>query len=102
MALRACIWSAYRGQNGPNETVWVPCGPAFRAPQGLFRQFHGEVRRRRETPHGRAPIGEGCRHDSEPLVKLLERATTEFSGRLERANKVLHVLEEAEFKLMRP
>jgi hypothetical protein len=37
--LRADIWPVYWGQNGPNGTVWVPCGPAFRVPPGLFRQF---------------------------------------------------------------
>jgi hypothetical protein len=37
--LRACIWSVYRGQNGPTRLVWVPCGPAFRVPPDLFGQF---------------------------------------------------------------
>jgi hypothetical protein len=40
-------------------------------------------------------------HDNEPLLELLGRARAEFSGRLERANKVLDDLRAAEFKLMR-
>src|SRR5215204_567180 len=39
VTLRTCIWSVYRGQIRPNETVWVPCGSAFQVPPGLFRQF---------------------------------------------------------------
>jgi len=40
-------------------------------------------------------------HHNELLLKLLESARAEFSSRLERANKVLDDLEEAEFKLLR-
>ena len=39
MTLQADIWTVYWGQNGPNGMVWAPCGPAFRVPPRLFRQF---------------------------------------------------------------
>src|SRR5215208_4107154 len=39
VTLRASIWPVYRGQIDPFGSFWVPCGPAFRVPPGLFGQF---------------------------------------------------------------
>jgi hypothetical protein len=52
---------------------------------GLFKDWEAEARS----------------HDNEPLLELLERARADFSGRLERVDKVLDDLRAAEFELMR-
>jgi len=49
----------------------------------------------------RAYLKGARKHDSGPLVTVLERAEADFSGRLELIEKALEDLEAAEFKLMR-
>src|SRR5215213_542706 len=44
VTLRASIWPVYRGQIDPFGPFWVPCGPAFRVPPGLFGQFLKRIR----------------------------------------------------------
>jgi hypothetical protein len=64
VTLRACVWPVYRGQNAPNRPVWVPCGPAFRVPPGLFGQFLlGILRSSRQCADG------GTMHPVERLTR---------------------------------
>jgi hypothetical protein len=72
VTLRACSWPVYRGRNGPDRLVWVPCGPAFRVPPGLFGQFQCEFRRI-PLPRNRMnkPMGSASHQESSTVHRSL-------------------------------
>ena len=78
VTLRACIWPAYGGQNGPDGTARVPRVPAFRTPPGHFIQFLGEVR---DLSHLRVPHSVCVESVSIRTVVRRRRWTSEHGNR---------------------